>query len=85
MNLEEEIIKEAGQRLSDEIDFGVLCSFLVDLGWTKVILKPMNKEHSDAIDDWTRTQLVGNFENMGLVWIFENSGDAVNFTLKWAN
>jgi len=43
----------------------------------------MTKEHGDAIDYWTQTQLTGNFENMGLVWIFEDKGDAINFTLKW--
>lgn len=84
MNLEEEIINNAAQQMSREIDFGILCSFLEELGWTKVVLSPMTKEHGDAIDYWTQTQLTGNFENMGLVWIFEDKGDAINFTLKWA-
>ncbi len=82
MNIEEEMINAAGSRLAAEIDFGVMCSFLEELGWTKVILSPMTKEHSDAIDFWT-SHLAGNFHNMGLVWIFEDPADAVNFTLKW--
>ena len=76
------MINAAGSQLAAEIDFGVMCSFLEEIGWTKVILNPMTKEYSDAIDYWT-SQLKGNFHNMGLVWIFEDPGDAVNFTLKW--
>lgn len=85
INIEEEIINNAAQQMSKEIDFCILCSFLEEIGWTKVVLHPMTKEYSDAVDHWTQTQLKGNFETMGLVWIFEDRGDAVNFTLKWAN
>lgn len=84
VDIQAELINEAGRQMAREIDFGVLCGFLQELGWTKVVLQPMTKEHGDAIDHWTRTQLIGNFETMGLVWIFENPGDAVNFTLKWS-
>lgn len=83
VSIEEEIINAAGERMAKEIDFGILCSFLEELGWSKVILHPMTKEYGDAIDYWTQTQLKGNFETMGLVWIFEDKGDAINFTLKW--
>lgn len=83
LDLQEQIIADAGRQMSKEIDFQILCGFLEELGWTKVILSPMTKEHGDDIDHWTKTQLQGNFENMGLVWIFEDQGDAINFTLRW--
>jgi len=83
LDIQEQIIADAGKQMAKEIDFQILCGFLEELGWTKVILSPMTKEHGDAIDYWTQTQLTGNFENMGLVWIFEDKGDAINFTLKW--
>ena len=83
LDLQEQIIADAGKQMAKEIDFQILCGFLEELGWTKVILSPMTKEQGDAIDYWTQTQLTGNFENMGLVWIFEDKGDAINFTLKW--
>lgn len=85
MNIQEQIIEDAGRRMAQEIDFQILCGFLEEIGWTKVVLTPMTKEYSDAVDHWTETQLKGNFETMGLVWVFEDEGDAVNFTLKWAN
>ena len=83
LDIQEQIIADAGKQMAKEIDFQILCGFLEELGWTKVILSPMTKEQGDAIDYWTQTQLTGNFENMGLVWIFEDKGDAINFTLKW--
>lgn len=70
--------------MAKEIDFEILAGFLVEIGWTKVVLHPMTKDHGDEIDHWTETQLKGNFETMGLVWVFEDKGDAVNFTLRWA-
>lgn len=83
LDIQEQIIQDAGRQMAKEIDFQILCGFLEEIGWTKVILSPMTKEYGDAIDYWTQTQLTGNFENMGLVWIFEDKGDAINFTLKW--
>jgi len=83
LDIQEQIIADAGKQMAKEIDFQILCGFLEELGWTKVILSPMTKEQGDAIDYWTQTQLTGNFENMGLVWVFEDKGDAINFTLKW--
>jgi hypothetical protein len=83
LDLEQEMINAAGSRLAAEIDFGVMCSFLEEIGWTRVILKPMTKEQGDAIDFWT-SHLKGNFHTMGLVWIFEDPADAVDFTLRWA-
>ena len=85
MTLEEEMINHASSRMAAEIDFGVLCGLLESIGWKRVVLAPMSSETSHAIDVWTATKLKGNFNTMGIVWIFEDPGDAVNFTLKWAN
>jgi hypothetical protein len=85
MTLEQELLDKAGSRMAAEIDFGVMCSLLEGIGWKKVILNPMSTETSNAIDVWTSTELKGNFHTMGLVWVFEDAGDAVNFTLKYGN
>jgi hypothetical protein len=85
MNLEQELLDRAGSRIAAEIDFGVLCGMLESIGWKRVVLSPMTSERSDAIDFWLLKNSVGKYNTMGLVWIFENQGDAVNFTLKWAN
>jgi hypothetical protein len=81
--LEEEIIKEAGNRMAAEIDFTILSDMLCSIGWTKVILRPMTHEDSTAIDMWTATNVKCNFETMGLVWVFEDPKDAMWFKLRW--
>ena len=83
MTLEEELTNKAAHAMAAEIDFGIMCSLLESIGWVKVILSPMSTETSNAIDIWTDTKLKGNFHTMGLVWVFEDTGDAVNFTLRW--
>ena len=76
------MIDTMARQMAAEMDFTILCSLLEESGWTKVILSPMTTEKGDAIDFWT-SHLKGKFSTMGLVWIFEDPADAVNFTLKW--
>ena len=83
MNLEEEILNEAGSRMANEIDFEILCGMLTELGWRKIILKPMTWEAGANIDAWTAQHIKGPFETMGLVWIFEQEQDANWFALRW--
>ena len=83
MNLEEELIEKAGKRMADEIDFEVLCSMLKELGWKKIVLRPMTWEDGYELDAWTAKHVKGNFETMGLVWIFEHEEDANWFALRW--
>jgi len=83
MNLQEELIEKAGKRMADEIDFEVLCSMLKELGWKKIVLRPMTWEDGYELDAWTAKHVKGNFETMGLVWIFEDQEDANWFALRW--
>lgn len=84
MNLEEEIMEHMSQRMADEIDFGIIADMLISCGWHKIVLTPMTDEHGREIDDWVATKVIGKHKTMGLVWLFEKQGDAVNFTLKWS-
>ena len=83
MNIEQDIINKAGKAMSDEIDFGILTEMLCELGWRKVILRPMTWEAGANIDAWTAKHIKGPFETMGLVWIFEQEQDANWFALRW--
>jgi hypothetical protein len=83
MNIEEDIINRAGKAMADEIDFGILTEMLCELGWRKIILKPMTWEAGLEVDAWTAKHTKGPFENMGLVWIFEDEEDANWFALRW--
>lgn len=81
--LHEQIIADAGKRLQEEIDFSILADMLCGIGWTKVILKPMTWEDGYEIDNWIETNIKGNHETMGLVWVFEKPEDAMWFKLRW--
>ena len=83
MNIEQDIINKAGKAMSDEIDFGILTDMLCQIGWRKVILKPMTWEDGYDIDAWTDKHIKGHFETMGLVWVFEQEQDANWFALRW--
>ena len=83
MDLEKEIIEQAGNRMAAEIDFTILSDMLCSIGWTKVVLRPMAWEASCAVDEWTAINTKGNFETMGLVWVFERPEDANWFTMRW--
>ncbi len=83
MTIEEQIINEAGNQMAKEIDFTILAGFLTELGWTKVVLYPMTWENSALLDLWVEQNIKGNFETMGLVWLFENEQDANWFKLRW--
>ena len=82
-DLAEAYIEKAGKRMADEIDFEILTGMLCELGWRKVILRPMTLKDGIEIDDWTAKHVKGNFETMGLVWVFEDEKDANWFKLKW--
>lgn len=81
--LEDEIIDAAGSRMAAEIDFEILSNMLIELGWTKVILKPMTWEDGLLIDHWVAQNTKGHYQTMGLVWLFEYEHDANWFKLRW--
>jgi hypothetical protein len=43
----------------------------------------MTWEQGLEVDAWTAKHIKGPFENMGLVWIFEQEEDANWFALRW--
>jgi hypothetical protein len=81
--LEEKIASDMAKQIASEIDFEILCGFLVELGWKKIVLRPMTHEHGQEIDNWTACNVKGHFQTMGLVWIFEREQDANWFSLTW--
>jgi hypothetical protein len=83
MNIEEDIINQAGKQMADEIDFTILTDMLCELGWRRVVLSPMTWEQGLEVDAWTDKHIKGPFETMGLVWIFELEEDANWFALRW--
>ncbi len=79
----EDIINSAANQMAKEIDFTILTEMLCQIGWTKVVLFPMTWENGALIDHWVEQNIKGNFETMGLVWVFEQQQDANWFALRW--
>jgi hypothetical protein len=85
MNLEEEISQELATQMQSEMDFHILSDMLVQgCGWKKVILtRFFSRKHSINILMWCEENIKHPFEHRGSTFVFQDDGDAVNFTLKW--
>ena len=83
-NLEEELMTQMSKEISEEIDFEVLAGMLEGIGWHKVKLERFqNNNHAVNIMLWCEQHIKNPFEHRGCTFVFENKGDAVNFTLRW--
>jgi hypothetical protein len=84
MNLQEEIANELATQMQSEIDFRILSDMLVQAcGWTKIELFGHHKK--EDILSWCEKNIKDHYQHRGPSFVFENQGDAVNFTLKWVN
>jgi hypothetical protein len=84
MTLEDEIAQELSKQIAQEIDFELLTDILIACGWHCVKLpRLLNRKHSIDVLEWCSEQTNYKFKHNGRVFIFEDQGDAVNFTLRW--
>lgn len=84
MNLQDQILEELGTQMQSEMDFHILSDMLVQMGWKKITLtRFFSRKHSVDILMWCEEHVKHPFEHRGTTFVFENQGDAVNFTLKW--
>ena len=84
MNLEQEILDELGTQMQSEIDKEIMWGMLEGMGWTRVKLPRFNsREHSVDVIMWLEEHCKNPYERKGSEVIFEDSGDAVNFIMKW--
>ncbi len=84
-DLEEEITQELATQMQSEMDFHILSDMLVQgCGWTKVVLTRFwNRKHSIDILMWCEEHIKHPFEHRGTSFVFQDKGDAVNFSLRW--
>lgn len=85
MNLEEEIAKELSTQMQSEMDFEILSNMLVQgCGWKRVTLtRFFSRKHSVNILMWCEEHCKHPYEHRGTSFVFQDEGDAINFTLKW--
>jgi hypothetical protein len=84
-NLEEQISQELAEQMCSSIDFEILSDVLVNAcGWHKIKLTRFtDNRHAVDIANWCHDTLKNEWKRNGSTFIFEDQGDAVNFTLKW--
>lgn len=84
MNLEEEIANNLSKELASAIDFEILADVLCRFGWNYVELERFaNNKHAVDVVTWVQENCKGNWQRNGCKFIFEETGDAVMFTLRW--
>lgn len=83
MNIEETIVDNLGQEMSEAIDWEVLAGLLIDMGWTKVELEwYTSNENAIDVADWADDKC-GKFIKFQRTYLFKDPKDATMFTLRW--
>ena len=84
MNLQEQIVEELSSEMHSAIDFEILADVLCRFGWHKVDLERFqNNKQAVDITNWCHDNVKGQWKRNGCHFIFEETGDAVHFTLRW--
>jgi hypothetical protein len=85
MNLQEQILEELTEQMCSSIDFEILSDVLVNAcGWHRVNLERFtNNKHAVDITEWCHQKIQGEWKRNGCQFVFEETGDAIMFTLKW--
>lgn len=80
--LAEEIRKE----IDDQVLEGIRVSDLRKKQWTEIKLTQMRSKREDGMDEWLKENCKNGFfcARHSKTCFFENSKDAVMFTLRWA-
>jgi hypothetical protein len=83
--MQDEILEELDSQMHSAIDFEILTDVLVkSCGWHRVSLERFrDNRHAVDITTWCQDNVKNQWKRNGCHFIFENTGDAVNFTFKW--
>ena len=82
--MQDQIMDQAVKQMADEIDFEVLCSLLIDIGWTKVMLDTLgSNSRACDIKDWLNTECKKEYKQRGRSFVFESKDEAALFKLTW--
>ena len=83
VDIQEEYVEILAKEMQEEINFGIMQSFLLEQGWHQVTLRPMVQEKSEQIDQWLSVHCPVGCTHRGLVFIFEDQRIANWFALTF--
>ena len=85
VELGEELASAMSQALEDQIDWGILCDLMTQLGWHKVEASTRySTDDYSAVKEWLANNIKGHYKSRFDTWLFERSEDAVWFSLRWS-
>jgi hypothetical protein len=86
MNIQDELIEQAGKDLAKEIDREILWGMLEGMGWHRVMLPTLGDAYM-AVDiiTWLEDNCKNPYERSGRDFIFESKKDANWFKLRWGS
>lgn len=84
MPLEDEIAESIFIQIAGEIDGEIMADLLVGIGWTSIVFKKYDntKQHNE-IKAWLAENCQGHYRRLNMRFLFEDSGDAAMFVLRW--
>jgi hypothetical protein len=85
VELGEELAGAMSQAIADEIDWGILCDLMTQVGWHKVEASTQYSTDDYAVvKKWLNEYVKGHYKCRFNTWLFERSEDAVWFSLRWS-
>lgn len=83
--LQKQVLEDLGADMSKSIDFQILCTTMVERGWTmlEVDYDPGAGQAWDTVINWVGENFEGGFQEHAGTWLIENAKDATMFSLKW--
>ena len=82
MTLQDDILNNLGQQMSQDIDNEVMCELLEEAGWHRA---RANKKHDHQdIVRWVENNATDQVQGYRYTWAFAQARDATAFLLVWA-
>jgi len=80
-DIEAEILAALAQEITIELNESVMDFILVDEKYTKIILE----NNTVVSKKWLNKYIKNHYQQLGHIWYFKESKDAVLFALKWGS
>jgi hypothetical protein len=85
VELGDELAAAMSQAMAEEIDWGILCGLMTQVGWHKVTASTQYSMDDYAmVKEWLNKHIKGHYKCRFNTWIFERSEDAMWFSIRWS-
>ena len=78
------LFETVAKHIQEEIDWEIQCDLMTQGGWHKVTADAEHRINDYDMKEWLDKNIKGHYKSRYNTWLFERSGDAMWFSLKWA-